>query len=144
MEAVRTYTAQVMPSLKAINFNYILSVKNMSFVCLFGFFFRHLKITLYSEQTRLKEKLIILSLRWNKKFWTFPKRRVFFWLCIRFLSWFCVQFCTFFCRAEFKLAFILLLVVYDCFFYIPRFITFAEPALLDPCRQSKTLVRTSY
>ena len=69
MEAVRTYTAQVMPSLKAVNFNYILSVKNMSFVCLFVFFFfRHLKITLDSEQPRLKEKLVILSLRWNKKF----------------------------------------------------------------------------
>ena len=26
-----------------------------------------------------------VSLRWNKKFWTFPKRRVFFWLCIRFI-----------------------------------------------------------
>ena len=38
MEAVRTYTAKVMPSLKAVNFNYILSVKNMSFVCLFVFF----------------------------------------------------------------------------------------------------------
>ena len=38
MEAVRTYTAQVIPSLKAVNFNYILSVKNMSFVCLFVFF----------------------------------------------------------------------------------------------------------
>ena len=49
------------------------------------------------------------------------------------------------CRAELKLAFILLLVVYGCFFfYIPRFITFAEPALLDPCFQSKTLARTSY
>ena len=24
------------------------------------------------------------SLRWNKEFWTFPKRRVFFWLFIRF------------------------------------------------------------
>ena len=117
MEAVRTYTAQMMPSLKAVNFNYILSVKNMSFVCLF-FFFRHLKITLDSEQPRLKEKLIILSLRWNKKFWTFPKRRVFFWLCIRFLSWFCVQLFTFFCRAELKLAFIVLLVVYSCCFFL--------------------------
>ena len=26
-----------------------------------------------------------VSLRWNKKFWTFPKRRVFFWLSIRFI-----------------------------------------------------------
>ena len=38
MEAVRTATAKVIPSLKAVNFNYILSVKNMSFVCLFFFF----------------------------------------------------------------------------------------------------------
>ena len=114
MEAVRTYTAKVMPSLKAVNFNYILSVKNMSFVCLFVFF-RHLKIPLDSEQARLKEKRIILSLRWNKKFWTFPKRRVFFWLCIRFVSWFCVQFFTFFDGLK-KPACILLLVAYGCFF----------------------------
>ena len=107
----------------------------MSFVYLV--FFRHLKITLDSEQPRLKEKLIILSLRWNKKFWTFPKRRVFFWLCIRIVSWFWVQFFTFFGRAELKPACILL-VVYGCFFYIPRFLTFAEPALLDPCLLSKT------
>ena len=26
-----------------------------------------------------------VSLRWNKKFWAFPKRRVLFWLCIRFI-----------------------------------------------------------
>ena len=26
-----------------------------------------------------------VSLRWNKEFWTFPKRRVFFWLFIRFI-----------------------------------------------------------
>ena len=26
-----------------------------------------------------------VSLRWNKEFWTFPKRRVFFWLLIRFI-----------------------------------------------------------
>ena len=25
-----------------------------------------------------------VSLRWNKKFWAFSKRRVFFWLCIGF------------------------------------------------------------
>ena len=31
-----------------------------------------------------------VSLRWNKRFWTFLKRRVFFWLCIRlqFMGWF--------------------------------------------------------
>ena len=27
-----------------------------------------------------------VSLRWNKKFSTFPKRRVFFWLCFRFIG----------------------------------------------------------
>ena len=105
MKAVRTYTAQVMRSLKAINFHYILSVKNMSFVCLFVcFIFRHLKITFDSEQPRLKEKRIILSLRWNKKFWTFV---------------ICVQFFTFVGRAELKRAFILLLVVYGCLFTYP-------------------------
>ena len=51
----------------------------------------------------------------------------------------------FFWRVELKPACILLLVVYGClYFNIPRFITFAEPALLDPCLQSKTLARTSY
>ena len=41
-----------------------------------------------------------VSLRWNKKFWAFSKRRVFFWLCIRFI-------CAFFRWAELKTACIL-------------------------------------
>ena len=69
------------------------------------------------------------SLRWNKTFWTFPKRFVFFWLCIRFVSWFCVQCFAFFRRAELKPACILLLVVTVGFFTCPDLFTFAEPAL---------------
>ena len=63
-----------------------------------------------------------VSLRWNKRFWTFLKRRVFFWLCIR------LQFMGWFRRVELKPACILLLVVTVPFFYMPRFITFAQPA----------------
>ena len=49
-------------------------------------FCRRLKITLDSEQPMLKEKQIIPSV-WGgiKGFWTFLKRRVFFWLCIRLI-----------------------------------------------------------
>ena len=53
MKAVRTYTAQVMPSLKAVNFNYILSVKNMSFVC---FFFSSLENYFGFRTTKVKGK----------------------------------------------------------------------------------------
>ena len=56
MEAVRTYTAQVMPSLKAVNFNYILSVKNMSFVCLFVFFFSSLENYFGFRTTKVEGK----------------------------------------------------------------------------------------
>ena len=57
MEAVRTYTAKVMPSLKAVNFNYILSVKNMSFVCLFVcFFFSSLENYFGFRTTKVKGK----------------------------------------------------------------------------------------
>ena len=67
-----------------------------SFYLCVVFVFRHLKITLESEQRMLKQIRIIL--RWNKKFWAFPKWRVFFWLCIRFIcelispSFFCILF----------------------------------------------------
>ena len=71
-----------------------------------------------------------VSLRWNKTFWTFPKRFVFFWpLCIRFVNWFCVQWFAFFRRVELKPACILLLVVIVTFFTCPDLFTFAEPAL---------------
>ena len=55
MEAVRTYTAHVMPSLKAISFNYILSDKNMSFVC-FVFFFSSLENYFGFRTTKVKGK----------------------------------------------------------------------------------------
>ena len=41
-----------------------------------------------------------VSLRWNKEFWTFAKRRVFFWLFIRFI---CEQISPSFRRAELML-----------------------------------------
>ena len=53
------------------------------FVCLF--FPRHLKITGF-RTTNVKGKTDhSVSLRWNKKLWSFPKRRVFFWLSIRLI-----------------------------------------------------------
>ena len=57
-----------------------------------------------------------VSLRWNKKLWSFPERRVFFWLSIQLICF------AHFRPAELKPACILLLVVTVTFFYIPRFI----------------------
>ena len=71
-----------------------------------------------------------VSLRWNKTFWTFPKRFVFLWqLCIRFVNWFCVQRFAFFRRVELKPACILLLVVTVTSFTRPDLFIFGEPAL---------------
>ena len=55
-----------------------------------------------------------VSLRWNKRFWTFLKRRVFFWLCIRLIY-------ELISPVEFKPACILLLVVTVTFFTCPDF-----------------------
>ena len=66
-----------------------------------------------------------VSLRWNKRFWTFLKRRVFFWLCIRLIyelispGWIKT-------RLYSQCVFCWVTVTV---FYMPRFITFAEPAL---------------
>ena len=63
-----------------------------------------------------------VSLKWNKRFWTFLKRRVFFWLCIRLiyelisLGWI-------------KTRLYSVISSYGYFSYMPRFITFTEPAL---------------
>ena len=63
-----------------------------------------------------------VSLRWNKRFWTFLKRRVFFWLCIRLI-------CELISPGWIKTRLYSVISSYDYFFYMPRFITFAEPAL---------------
>ena len=58
-----------------------------AFLLLCGFCFSSLTNYFGLEQPMLREKRIIpVSLRWNKKFSTFPKRRVFFWLCFRFIG----------------------------------------------------------
>ena len=63
-----------------------------------------------------------VSLRWNKRFWTFLKRRVFFWLCI----WLIYELIS---PGSVKTRLYSVISSYGYFFYIPRFITFAEPAL---------------
>ena len=50
------------------------------------FFFSSLENYFGFRTTNVKGKTDhSVSLRWNKKFWTFPKRLVFFWLCIRLI-----------------------------------------------------------
>ena len=63
-----------------------------------------------------------VSLRWNKRFWTFLKRRVFFWLCIRLIY-------ELISPGWIKTRLYSVISSYGYFFYMPRFITFAEPAL---------------
>ena len=63
-----------------------------------------------------------VSLRWNKRFWTFLKRRVFFWLCI----WLIYELIS---PGSIKTCLYSVISSYGYFFYIPRFITFAEPTL---------------
>ena len=63
-----------------------------------------------------------VSLRWNKRFWTFLKRRVFFWLCIRLIY-------EFISPGWIKTRLYSVINSYGYFLYMPRFITFAEPAL---------------
>ena len=63
-----------------------------------------------------------VSLRWNKGSWTFLKRRVFFWLCIRLIY-------ELISPSRIKTHLYSVISSYGYFFYMPRFITFAEPAL---------------
>ena len=89
-------------------------------------FFSSLENYFGLRTTNVKGKTdLSVSLRWNKGFWTFLKRRVFFWLCIRLIyelispGWIKTRLysqCVF-CWATVTV------------FYMPRFITFAEPAL---------------
>ena len=86
------------------------------------FFLRHLKITSDSEQPKVKGKMDhSVSLRWNKKFSmaASPKRRVFFWFCIRFMVIYLWVDFAFFRRAELKPACILLLLISKYFFTCP-------------------------
>ena len=60
------------------------SRKALSLLC--GFYFSSLENYFGLGTTNVKGKTDHpVSLRWNKEFWTFPKRRVFFWLFIRFI-----------------------------------------------------------
>ena len=61
-----------------------------------------------------------LSLSWNKTFWTFLKRRVFFWLCIRLIYELIMPK---------KNPLYSVISSYGYFFYTSRFITFAQPPL---------------
>ena len=57
-----------------------------AFLLLCGFCFLSLENYFGLGTTNVKGKTDhSVSLRWNKEFWTFPKRRVFFWLFIRFI-----------------------------------------------------------
>ena len=57
-----------------------------AFLLLCGFCFLLLENYFRLGTTNVKGKTDhSVSLRWNKEFWTFPKRRVFFWLFIRFI-----------------------------------------------------------
>ena len=57
-----------------------------AFLLLCGFCFSSLENYFGVGTTNVKgKKDHSVSLRWNKEFWTFPKRRVFFWLFIRFI-----------------------------------------------------------
>ena len=61
------------------------NVCSFLFICLF-FFFPSLENYFGFRTTNVKGKTDhSVSLRWNKRFWTFLKRRVFFWLCIRLI-----------------------------------------------------------
>ena len=63
-----------------------------------------------------------VSLKWNKGFWTFLKRLVSFWLCIRLIY-------ELISPGWIKSRLYSVISSYGYFFYMPRFITFAEPAL---------------
>ena len=61
-------------------------VPRKAFLLLCGFCFSSLENYFGLGTTKVKGKTDhSVSLRWNKEFWTFPKRRVFFWLFIRFI-----------------------------------------------------------
>ena len=62
-----------------------------------------------------------ISLRWNKRFWTFLKRRVFFWLCIRLIY-------ELISPGWIKTCLYSVISCYGYFLCMPRFITFAEQA----------------
>ena len=98
----------------------LLPVKHFYLTCLL--FFRRLKITLDSEQPTLKEKRIIPSIWGGIKGFEHFLRGVFFWLCIRLI-------CELISPGWIKTRLYSVISSYGYFFYMPRFITFAEPAL---------------
>ena len=90
---------------------------------MFAFFFCRLKITLDSEQPMLKEKRIIPSV-WDriKGFEHISRGEYFFWLCIRLIY-------ELISPGWIKIRLYFVISSYADFFYTPRFIAFAEPAL---------------
>ena len=103
-------------------------VKHFYLTCLL--FFSSLENYFGFRTTNVKGKTDhSVSLRWIKRFWTFLKRRVFFWLCIR------LQFMGWFRRVELKPACILLLVVTVPFFTCPDLLPLQNQLCL--CLQSK-------
>ena len=75
-----------------------------------------------------------VSLRWNKRFWTFLTRRVFFWLCIRLIY----ELISFSPGWIIKPACILLLVVTVTFFTCPDLLPLQNQLFL--CLQSKNYI----
>ena len=70
--------------MKCTSCNRLLLVKNFYLTCFF--FFSSLENYFGFRITKGKGKMDhSVSQRRNKKFWTFPKGQVFFWLCIRII-----------------------------------------------------------
>ena len=114
----------------------LLRVKHFYLTCLL--FFRRLKITLDSEQPMLKEKRIIPSV-WGgiKGFWTFLKRRVFFWLCIRLIY-------ELISPGWIKTRLYSVISSYGYFFYMPRFIYLCRTSfILVLCQRTVMLTLAS-
>ena len=89
---------------------------------MFAFFFVAWKFLWIQNNQRQGKTDHSVSLKWNKRFWTFLKRRVFFWLCIRLIY-------ELISPGWIKTRLYSVISSYGYFFYMPRFITFAEPAL---------------
>ena len=92
----------------------LLPVKHFYLTCLL--FFSSLENYFGFRTTNVKGKTDhSVSLRWNKRFWTFLKRRVFFWLCIRLIY-------ELISPGWIKTRLYSVISSYGYFFYMPRFI----------------------
>ena len=78
-----------------------------------------------------------VSLRWNKGFWTFLKRRVFFWLCIRLIY-------ELISPGWIKTRLYSVISSYGYFFYMPRFIYLCRTSfILVLCQRTVMLTLAS-